>query len=98
MTKEYRSPNDESRSRGFGTASRLVLRHSSFLLLLLPLTLHGADHLGVLGSKPKWDVLENYQRTITRDEFAHLINDLYCTHGIPAELIKIDNDEAQIVT
>src|SRR5205807_134312 len=57
-----------------------------------------ADNHGILGSKPKWDVLENYQRTITHDEFAHLINDVYCTHGIPGDLIKIDNDAAQIVT
>ena len=57
-----------------------------------------ADNLGILGSKPKWEVLENYQRTITHDEFAHLINDVYCTHGIPGDLIKIDNDAAQIVT
>jgi len=57
-----------------------------------------ADNLGVLGSKPKWEVLEHYQGTIMRDEFAHLINDVYCTHGIPADLIKIDNESAQIVT
>jgi len=57
-----------------------------------------ADNLGVLGSKPKWDVLEHYQGTITRDEFAHLINDVYCTHVIPDGLIKIDNDSAQILT
>jgi N-acetylmuramoyl-L-alanine amidase len=57
-----------------------------------------ADNLGVLGSKPKWDVLEHYQRTITHDEFAHLINDVYCTHGIPDDLIKIDNDTAHVVT
>src|SRR5438874_10228958 len=57
-----------------------------------------ADNLGVLGSKPKWDVLENYQRTITHDEFAHLINDVYCTHGFADDLIKIDNDSAQILT
>src|SRR5262249_20135844 len=56
------------------------------------------DNLGVLGSKPKWEVLEHYQGTITRDEFAHLINDVYCTHGIQADLIKIDNESAQIVT
>jgi hypothetical protein len=43
-------------------------------------------------------VLENYQRTITRDEFAHLINDVYCTHGLGADLIKIDHDAAQILT
>src|SRR5205823_11916034 len=57
-----------------------------------------ADNLGVLGSKPKWDVLESYQRTITHDEFAHLINDVYCTHGFAEDLIKIDNDSAQILT
>lgn len=57
-----------------------------------------ADNIGILGSKPNWDVLEHYQRTITHDEFAHLINDVYCTHGIPGDLIKIDNDSAQIVT
>src|SRR2546430_1470660 len=57
-----------------------------------------ADNLGVLGSKPKWDVLENYQDTITHDEFAHLINNVYCTHGFAPDLIKIDNDAAQILT
>jgi N-acetylmuramoyl-L-alanine amidase len=109
MTKECRSLNDESLLGGLCTASRFVLRHlslirhsvirhSSFFLLLLPLTLHASDNLGVLGSKPKWDVLKNYQRTITHDEFAHLINDVYCTHGFAADLIKIDNDAAQILT
>src|SRR5437588_5424905 len=57
-----------------------------------------ADNLGVLGSKPKWDVLENYQGTITHDEFAYLINDVYCTHGFAPDLIKIDNEAAQILT
>ena len=57
-----------------------------------------AENIGILGSKPNWDVLEHYQRTITHDEFAHLINDVYCTHGVPDALIKIDNDSAQIVT
>ena len=67
-------------------------------LSIFPTESNAADHLGILGSKPKWDVLEHYQRTITHDEFTHLINDVYCTHGIPADLIKIDNEAAQIVT
>jgi hypothetical protein len=65
---------------------------------MFPGTADAADNVGILGTKPKWEVLENYQRTITHDEFAHLINDVYCTHGVPDELIKIDNDAAQIVT
>ena len=85
----------------FNAAKLFVIRASSFLLLWLTISVShalAADNLGILGSKPKWDVLENYQRTITHDEFAHLINDVYCTHGIPDDLIKIDNDSAQIVT
>jgi len=95
MTKECRSPNDETRRPA---VFRLMLRHLLFFLLFVPLTLHATDNVGVLGSKPKWDVLENYQRTITHDEFAHLINDLYCTHGFAPDLIKIDNAAAQILT
>src|SRR5258707_9632918 len=67
-------------------------------LSVIPSLASAADNLGVLGSKPKWSVLENYQDTITRDEFARLINDVYCTHGFAQDLIKIDNDAAQILT
>src|SRR5437660_4868383 len=56
-----------------------------------------ADNLGVLGSKPKWDVLEHYQETITHDEFAHLINDVYCTHGFAPDLIEINKKTARIL-
>src|SRR6202011_4386620 len=67
-------------------------------LSIFPGVSSAADHLGFLDSKPKWSVLENYQGTITHDEFAHLLNDVYCTHGFATGLIKIDNDAAQIVT
>jgi hypothetical protein len=69
----------------------------SFLWLLFPLALHGADNISVLGSKPRWDVLEHYQRTITHDEFAHLINDVYCTHGFALDLIETNADTARIL-
>src|SRR5262245_11490727 len=70
---------------------------SSFIFLLCPLALHGADNISVLGSKPRWDVLEHYQLTITRDEFAHLVNDVYCTHGFAPDLIEINDNRAQIL-
>ncbi len=84
----------------FDILSIFVIRASSFVffsLLVFPTVGYAADNVGILGSAPKWDVLEHYQRTITHDEFAHLINDVYCTHGIPNDLIQIDNDAAQIV-
>ena len=76
-------------------------RHSAALALLalsiLPWPAAAADNISVLGSKPRWRVLEHYQETITHDEFAHLINDVYCTHGFADDLIKIDNDSARIL-
>jgi N-acetylmuramoyl-L-alanine amidase len=70
------------------------------LLLVFPMfccNSTAADNLTVLGRKPRWNVLEHYQQTITRDEFAHLINDVYCTHGRADDLIQIDNDSARIL-
>ena len=55
------------------------------------------DNLGILGSHPRWEVLEKYQETITHDDFVRLIQDVYCTHGISADLLKIDNDSATIL-
>ncbi len=55
------------------------------------------DNLGVLGSRPKWKVLERYQGTITHDDFARLIHDVYCTHGTAADLISIEEKSARIL-
>src|SRR5947207_7571226 len=109
MMKECRSPNDRVSPRSPRGASDFVIRHLSlvrhslichsvFLLLLVPVALQAADNVSVLGSKPKWGVLEHYQETITRDEFAHLINDVYCTHGFAPDLIEVNTDTARILT
>jgi len=57
-----------------------------------------ADNLGILGSHPKWAVLEKYQETITHDEFTRLIQDVYCTHGFAQDLIEINENTARILT
>ena len=59
--------------------------------------LQAAENISVLGNNPRWDVLEHYQQTITHDEFAHLINDVYCTHGFAPDLIEIKDDSARIL-
>ncbi len=64
---------------------------------ILAANLQAADNVSVLGNKPRWDVLEHYQQTITRDEFAHLINDVYGTHGFAPDLIEIKDDTARIL-
>jgi N-acetylmuramoyl-L-alanine amidase len=74
------------------------MRASSFLFTaIFATTLEATDNISVLGNKPRWNVLEHYQQTITRDEFAHLVNDVYGTHGFAPNLIEINEDAARIL-
>jgi hypothetical protein len=66
-------------------------------LLLLTLADLSAGNTSVLGSKPRWSVLEHYQETITHDEFAHLINDVYWTHGFAPDLIEINEETTRVL-
>jgi len=86
---------DEAQSTAFPHSALVI--PSLFLLLLSPLVLVAADNISVLGSKPRWDVLEHYQQTITHDQFAHLINDVYGTHGFAPDLIEIKDNAARIL-
>jgi hypothetical protein len=111
MTNDEGMPalNDKISARSLRAASDFVIRdlsavchsvicRSSFVLLLFTPALQAADNLGVLGSKPKWDVLEHYQETITKDEFSQLIQNVYCTHGLAPDLIEVNTDTARILT
>jgi len=66
-------------------------------LLLLALNDLAADNVSALGTEPRWSVLENYQQTITHDEFAHLINDVYCTHGFAPDLVELSEKTARVL-
>src|SRR6266568_2293261 len=106
MTESESMTNDETRSialyhSGSGIFSSFVIRVSSFLVISLSIVLpasQAADNLGILGAHPKWAVLENYQETITHDEFARLIQGVYCTHGFAPDLIEISEKSARILT
>jgi N-acetylmuramoyl-L-alanine amidase len=62
-----------------------------------PTTDEPARTLSTLGQQPDWRELEPYQETITHDEFVHLLNDVYCTHGIGAGLIQVAPDEVRVL-
>jgi N-acetylmuramoyl-L-alanine amidase len=88
---------NDSMLRRFSERKRFVARCFPFLLLLFPLALRASENVSILGTNPRWNVLEHYQQTITHDEFAHLINDVYCTHGFTQDLIEINADTARIL-
>jgi N-acetylmuramoyl-L-alanine amidase-like protein len=100
MTKSESITDDEARSMAVGHSS-FVIRASAFVAICLPIfpfTGRAAENLGILGAHPRWKVLEKYQQTITHDEFAQLIQNVYCTHGIAPDLITIDDNSARILT
>jgi N-acetylmuramoyl-L-alanine amidase len=81
-----------------GEWRKQTVRTLSFLLTaIFAAGLQAAENLNVLGNKPRWSVLEHYQQTITRDEFEHLVNDVYGTHGFASDLIEIKGDRARIL-
>ncbi len=67
-------------------------------LSIFPPAVRAAENLGILGRHPRWKVLEKYRQTITHDEFAQLIQNVYCTHGIAPDLIAIDDNSARLLT
>ena len=77
--------------------TRVVRALICLFAAILAIGLQAAENISVLGNKPRWDVLEHYQQTITRDEFAHLINDVYGSHGFAPDLIEIKDDTARIL-
>jgi N-acetylmuramoyl-L-alanine amidase len=97
--------NDEARTvpfrhSGCAILSSLVIRTASFLVVFLsifPVAGRAGDNLGILGARPRWSVLEKYQETITHDEFAHLINNVYCTHGFAPDLIEINEKTVRLL-
>ncbi|HEX8254736.1 MAG TPA: hypothetical protein VF846_16450, partial [Thermoanaerobaculia bacterium] len=63
----------------------------------MPALAFSAPNLSPLGKPPKWDALEKYQETITRDEFTRLLQDVYCTRGVNADLIRVEAEGAQFL-
>ncbi len=77
---------------------RLYIALVGVLLSFLAWTAQAGDNLGVLGTRPKWKVLEKYQETISHEDFVRLIEGVYCTHGVPPDMITIDEKSARILT
>src|SRR5437763_12621185 len=83
--------------RAFSLCRRSSLLSVLLTTVLLPTPALAAQNLGALATPPRWGVLEHYQETITREEFANLVQNVYCTHGIPPDTLSIDIDSARIL-
>src|SRR6266576_4120554 len=97
-SREHRIKGGEIQTRMFHLNQvRMRLAMIALHLSIVLPARQAADNLEILGAHPKWAVLENYQETITHDEFARLIQGVYCTHGFAPDLIEINEKTARIL-
>lgn len=77
---------------------RPFLRHFrvAALGLLMPAVLASGGQLSPLAPKPDWTALDAYQKTITRQEFTRLINDVYTPDGAFWDFAKIDDTKMTV--
>jgi N-acetylmuramoyl-L-alanine amidase len=54
------------------------------------------DHLSTLATAPEWSRLEQFQETITRDEFARLLNEVYAPNGAANGIVELHDQSATI--
>jgi len=59
--------------------------------------IRAAENISPLGERPDWATLEKYQETMTRDEFAEALQKVYCTRGVSADLIQVNEDAARVL-
>ncbi|MEO7932690.1 MAG: hypothetical protein ABIT76_05990 [Chthoniobacterales bacterium] len=52
--------------------------------------------VSVMARPPDWSRLDKFQKTITRDNFARLLREIYAPNGAAADQIRIDTDHALI--
>ncbi|HWB61333.1 MAG TPA: hypothetical protein VG733_17760, partial [Chthoniobacteraceae bacterium] len=74
----------------------LAIACAYLALLLLALRQSFAQELSPLAKPPDWSRLEIFQNTITHDEFAHLLNDVYAPDGVSKATIVVTDDAALI--
>lgn len=56
-----------------------------------------APNLSPLGNPPDWPSLEKYQETMTHDEFAEVLEKVYCTRGVDPDLIQLEARAARFL-
>jgi len=58
----------------------------------------GGTGLSVLAKAPDWKKLDAFQKSITRSDFEHLLDTIYCARDGWKQWIAIDDEKATIVT
>ena len=69
----------------------------SLLFALLCAVASAAPNISPLGDVPDWSSLEKYQETMTRAEFENALEQVYCTRGVSADLIAIEEEDARFL-
>ena len=74
-----------------------LLRFAALFSLVLVCRAAIAQRLSPLTSAPEWARLEAFQETITREEFARLLDTVYAPGGAAAGMIEVREHDAVIL-
>lgn len=71
----------------------LILAVAALALVAIPMR---AENISPLGARPDWKRLEGYQRSITREEFSSLLDNVYAQGNAAKGLIQVKDTHALI--
>jgi len=75
---------------------RYLLSFFTGAALALTPALRAAEPVSILAETPDWSDLAPYQKTITREDFLHLLDTVYAPYGAWKEAIEVNKDSARI--
>ena len=76
----------------------MLRRLLSVILVCVLIPAARAQRLSVLAETPDWTRLEAFQETITREEFARLLDQVYAPGGAAMGLVAVQEEAAEIKT
>jgi hypothetical protein len=73
-----------------------VFARATFVVLMFTPLASFSQRVTPLSQPPNWEQLNQFQETITHDEFVKLLEAAYAPNGAAAQWIKVDSDKAVI--
>ena len=73
-----------------------VFARVTFVVLMFTPFASFSQRVTPLSQPPNWEQLNQFQETITHDEFAKLLESAYAPNGAASQWIKVDSDKAVI--
>jgi len=76
---------------------KLQQRAAALALAIAGGSIQAAENISPLGQSPDWPALEKFQETMTHEEFAGALQNVYCPRGVGPDLIQVEENVAHFL-